>query len=92
MKEEVSEIGKVQKEFLGINLPNWIVIVSLFLTVLLVSVSAGSRITSVEEKTAQNKEDIQECKVRFEKYEKDVSVIKNDVSEIKGMVKVLLRK
>ena len=84
-----------EKSFLGITIPNLIAICGLLLSILFASLSANSRVTTLETKQVQIEKEQTECKAKIERTQNDVSEIKGDIKAIKegiSFIKEAVRK
>lgn len=78
--------------FLGVDLPNWIAIIGVTITIFIIFLGASSKVSTLEEKTNRNVMDINECKIEIKKSVSSISDIKGDVKEINGKLDILINR
>jgi len=85
-------MGETEKTFLGINIPNWVAIFAVTLTLFGMLIGASAKVSTIEEKTNQNTKDIKECKLQIKESFSDISDIKGDIKEINGKLDILIQR
>ena len=82
----------MQRTFLGIDIPNWVALIGLTITVFLTLLGASSRVTAIEVKTIQNQEQINSCKIDIKETKNTVSEISGDIKAINGKMDIILER